>query len=93
MVAWISHVVVFHGCCKLPQESAGLQIHSYLRHIILPISGTLPKENILYWIRNYQTQSFTVWEFRVLNSCHNSHKNTIKYSCLHVSHVGGGAGG
>jgi len=28
-------------------------------------------------------QSFTMWEFRFFNSCHNSHKNTVKYSCLY----------
>jgi hypothetical protein len=75
--------------CRRSQQGYNLTIA--LGTVTFPFQVPCPKKTsyTLYWIRNFQTQNFTVWEFRFLSSCHNSHKNTVKYSCLYVSHVRG----
>jgi hypothetical protein len=84
LTLWCSTGAV--NCCRGQQ---GYIVTLALGILSFPFQVPCSKKtsDILYWIRNSQTQSFTVWEFRFLNSSYNSHKNNVKYSCLYVSHA------
>ena len=81
----------FTGAVKSRRSWQGYSLTLVLGTLSFPFQVPCPKKTsyTLHWFRNSQTQSSTVWEFRYLNSCHNSHKNTVKYSCLYFCHVRG----